>query len=50
MSPLTRYAQKQAKARQRCRHTAHERLQQDQHQAQRAMEALEQALHALEAV
>src|SRR2546425_1390999 len=47
MSPITRYAKKQAKARQRRRHTAHERLRHDQQQAQRAIEALEQALHAL---
>jgi DDE superfamily endonuclease len=47
MSPSTRYAKKQAKARQRRRHTAHERLRHDHHQAQRAIEALEQALHAL---
>ena len=47
MSPSKRYAKKQAKARQRRRQTAHERLRQDQQQAQRAIEALEQALHAL---
>ncbi len=47
MSPRKRYAKKQAKARQRRRHTAHERLQHDPQQAQRAFEALEQALHAL---
>ena len=47
MSPRKRYAKKQAKARQRRRHTAHERLRQDQQRAQRAIEALEQALHAL---
>ena len=47
MSPRTRYAKKQAKARQRRRHTASERLQHDQQQAQRAIEALEQALQAL---
>ncbi len=47
MSPLKRYAKKQAKARQRRRHTAHERLRHDQQRAQRAIEALEQALHAL---
>ena len=47
MSPITRYAKKQAKARQRRRHTAHERLRHEQQQAQRAIEALEQALHAL---
>jgi len=47
MTPSKRYAKKQAKARQRRRQTAHERLRQDQHQAQRAIEALEHALHAL---
>lgn len=47
MSPLKRYAKKQAKARQRRRHTAHERLRHDQQRAQRAIEALEHALHAL---
>jgi hypothetical protein len=47
MSPRKRYAKKQAKARQRRRDTAHERLRQDQQQAQRAIEALEHALHAL---
>ncbi len=44
MSLTKRYAKKQAKARQRRRHTAHERLQRDHAQAQRAIEALEQAL------
>jgi len=47
MSPLKRYANKQAKARQRRRHTAHERLRHDQQRAQRAIEALAHALHAL---
>ena len=47
MSPTKRYAQKQAKARQRRRHTASERLQRDHAQAQRAIEALEQALQDL---
>ena len=47
MSPTKRYAKKQAKARQRRRHTAHERLQRDHAQAQRAIEALEQALQDL---
>ena len=47
MSLLKRYAKKQAKARQRRRHNAHERLQRDQAQAQRALAALEQALHDL---
>jgi len=45
MSPAKRYAKKHATARQRRRHTAHERLRRDQAQAQRALEALEQALH-----
>jgi len=47
MSPSTRYAKKQAQARQHRRHTARERLRHDQHQAPRAIEALEQARHAL---
>jgi hypothetical protein len=47
MAPLKRYAKKQAKARARRRHSAQERLERDQRQAQRAIEALEQALHAL---
>ena len=47
MSPLKRYAKQQAKARQRRRHKAHERLQGDQARAQRALEALEQALQNL---
>lgn len=47
MSPRKRYAKKQAKARQRRRDTAQERLRHDQQRAQRAIEALEQALHAL---
>lgn len=47
MSPSTRYAKKQAKTRARRRRTAQERLQHDQRQAQHAIEALEQALHAL---
>ena len=47
MSPMKRYAKKQAKARQRRRRTAAERLQRDHAQAQRAIEALEQALHDL---
>ena len=45
MSPTKRYAKKQAKASQRRRCTAAERLQRDHTQAQRAIEALEQALH-----
>jgi len=47
MSPLKRYAKKQAKARQRRRLQAHERLERDRRQAQRAAEALHQAIEAL---
>src|SRR5213594_3542906 len=47
MSPTKRYAKKQAKARQRRRLQAHERLERDRCQAQRAAEALHQALHDL---
>jgi transcription initiation factor TFIIIB Brf1 subunit/transcription initiation factor TFIIB len=47
MSPSKRYAKKQAKTRQRRRLHAHERLERDRRQAQRAIEALEQALHDL---
>ena len=47
MSPSTRYAKKQAKARQRRRLKAHERLARDRRQAQRAAEALHQALEDL---
>src|SRR5213594_1108737 len=47
MSPTKRYAKKQAKARQRRRLQAHERLERDRCQAQRAAEALHQALEAL---
>lgn len=47
MSPSKRYAKKQAKARQRRRLQAHERLARDQRQAQRAAEALEQTLQTL---
>jgi hypothetical protein len=47
MSPMKRYAKKQAKARQRRRLQAHARLERDQRQAQRAAEALHQALTAL---
>ena len=43
MSPIKRYAKKQAKARQRRRLQAHERLERDRRQAQRAAEALHQA-------
>ena len=44
MSPSKRYAKKHAKARQRRRLQAHERLERDRRQAQRAAEALHQAL------
>jgi hypothetical protein len=47
MSPSQRYAKKQAKARARRRHSAQERLQRDQRQAQQAAEALHQALEEL---
>src|SRR4029453_5836471 len=47
MSPTKRYAKKQAKARQRRRLQAHERLERDRRQAQRAAEALHQALEDL---
>jgi hypothetical protein len=47
MSPTHRYAKKQAKARQRRRRTAQERLARDRRQAQHAAQALEQALHDL---
>jgi hypothetical protein len=47
MPPAKRDAKKQAKARQRRRRTAAERLQRDRAQAQRASEVLEQALHDL---
>jgi hypothetical protein len=47
MSPNKRYAKKQAKARARRRHSAQERLERDQRQAQRAAEALHQTLEEL---
>ena len=47
MSPTKRYAKKQAKARQRRRHHAQERLERDRRQAQQAAEALHQALEEL---
>ena len=47
MSPLKRYAKKQAKARARRRHSAQERLERDQRQAQQAAEALHHTLEAL---
>ncbi len=47
MSPITRYGKKHAKTRQRRRRNAQERLERDRRQAQRAIEALEQALHDL---
>jgi hypothetical protein len=50
MTWTTAYQKRHAKARQRRRRTAAERLQRDQAQAQRAIEALEQALHDLEPI
>ena len=47
MSLTTRYAKKQAKARQRRRLQARERLERDRLQAQHAATVLEQALHDL---
>ena len=47
MSPMQRYAKKQAKARQRRRLTAQERLERDRRQAQHAAKVVEQALHDL---
>ncbi len=47
MSPMKRYVNKPAKARQRRRLPAHERLERDRRQAQRAAEALHQAMEAL---
>ena len=47
MSPSKRYAKKQAKARQRHRLQAQERLERDRRQAQRAAEALHRALEDL---
>jgi hypothetical protein len=47
MSPATRFVTKHAKARQRRRIKAQERLARDRRQAQHAAQALEQALHAL---
>jgi len=47
MSFTTRHVTKHAKARQRRRRTAQERLERDRHQAQRAAEALHQALEEL---
>ncbi len=47
MSPIKRYAKKQAKARQRRRLQAHERLERDRRQAQWAAEARHQAIEAL---
>ena|SRR2546421_12812950 len=47
MSPIKRYAKKQAKTRQRRRLQAHERLERDKRQAQRAAEALSQSLEDL---
>jgi hypothetical protein len=47
MSPSKRYATKQAKARQHRRLQAHERLERDRRQAQRAVEALHHAVEDL---
>ncbi len=47
MSPSKRYTKKYANARRRRRHKAHERLERDRRQAQRAAEALHQALQEL---
>jgi hypothetical protein len=47
MSPTKQYVKKHAKARQRRRLKAHERLERDRRQAQRAAEAIHQALEAL---
>ena len=47
LSPHKRYAKKQAQARQRRRLQAPERLERDRRQAQRAAEALHQALEDL---
>ena len=47
MSPLKRYAKKQAKARLRRRRNAQERLERDRRQGQQAAEALHQALGEL---
>src|SRR5262245_45260976 len=47
MSETRQYHKRQAKAIQRRRLKAHERLERDRHQAQRAAEALHQALEAL---
>ena len=47
MSPSKRYAKKHAKARQRRHLQAHERLEHDRRQAQRAVEALHQAVETL---
>jgi hypothetical protein len=47
MSPNTRDVKKHAKARQRRRLKAHERMARDRRQAQQAAKVLEQALHDL---
>ena len=47
MSPAKRYANKQAKARQRRRLNAQQRLERDRRQAQQAAEALHHALEEL---
>ena len=46
-SPAKRYANQQAKARQRRRLNAQQRLERDRRQAQQAVEALHHALEAL---
>jgi hypothetical protein len=48
MSPTKRYANKQAKTRKRRRLKAHERLQQQRAQAQHSIEAIHQALKAMD--
>ena len=47
MSPTIRHGKKHAKARQRRRRNAWERLERDRRQAQQAINVLEQALHDL---
>ncbi len=47
MSPTTRHVKKHARARQRRRRNARERLERDRRQAQQAIKVLEQALHDL---
>jgi hypothetical protein len=47
MSHTTRHVKKHARARQRRRRSARERLERDRRQAQQAVKVLEQALHDL---